>query len=201
MKNKVVILLVMLCAVKLNAQNVLSSNTYIQTKYHHASCFSVNNSSYLFYDESKQYLFLKIDFSKFKSGQDSLDEWLDDLSSTFFYFKAPVEKEIFQSGFANHHIKAIKLKGQAYLNGVWHNLDLELSVYSVENSLTASTTGYDSYENIRANFSLAIMPKDFKVHKKPHHLKKIIHIGVTLGRINVLQPSMEKLLNEVYDHH
>lgn len=201
MRKFIRIYLMVLFAVKLNAQTILSSNTYIQTKYHHATCFSINNSSYLFYDESKQSLYLKIDFSKFKSGQDSLDEWLDDLSSTNFYFKAPVDKEMFYSGFTNHHIKNIKLKGQAFLNGIWHNLDLEISIYSAENSVSASGTGANAYENLRANFSMAIMPKDYKVHKKPHHLKKIIHIGVTLGRINLLQPGMEKLLSEVYDHH
>lgn len=201
MKNKVIIFLIVLLAAKLGAQNVMSSNTFIQTKYHHRPCFSVNNSSYLFYDESKQYIFLKIDFSKFKSGQDSLDEWLDDLSSTFFYFKAPLEIGIFQSGFANHRIKTIKLKGQAYLNQVWNNLELDVSLFSIENSLFSATTGNNSYENIRANFSLAIMPKDFKVNKKPHHLKKVIHVGITLGRVNLLEPGMEKLLNEVYDHH
>ena len=87
------------------------------------------------------------------------------------------------------------------MNQVWNNLELDVSLFSIENSLFSATTGNNSYENIRTNFSLAIMPKDFKVNKKPHHLKKVIHVGITLGRVNLLEPGMEKLLNEVYDHH
>jgi len=179
------------------SQGIQSSNTYIQTKYHHAVCFSVNNSSYLFYDESKQTLYLKIDFSKFKSGQDSLDEWLDDLSSTNFYFKAELDKHAFDGGFSNSQGKSLKLNGQAFLNGVWHNHQIDLSLFSAE----AKSGSVNPYEQVRANFGLAILPKDFKIHKKPHHLKKVINIGVTLGRINLLSPDMVNLLKEVYDHH
>ncbi len=200
MKNKVLLTVLVLLLVKVQAQNILSSNSFIQTCINNSQCFSINNSSYLFYDESKNALYLKIDFVKFKSGQDSLDEWLDDLSSTFLYFKAPVDKEVFQSGFANHHTKVLKLHGQAYLNGIWRNQDVELSLFSSENSVINTSNNNQQYDNIKVNFGLTILPKDYKIHKKAHHLKKSIFIGITMGRINLLQAGMESILKEAYDH-
>lgn len=201
MKKKTLLTVFVLLLVKLQGQNILSSNSFIQTCINNSQCFSINNSSYLFYDESKSALYLKIDFAKFKSGQDSLDEWLDDLGSTYLYFKGPVDKDVFQSGFANHHTKVLKLHGQAYLNGIWHNQDVELSLFSSENSIINTTNNNAQYDNIKVNFGLSIMPKDYKIHKKAHHLKKTIFIGITMGRINLLQPGMESILKEAYDHH
>ena len=201
MKKAALLLLLLFCVRNAVGQSIQSSNTYIQTKYHHALHYSVNNSSYLYYDESKQSLYLKIDFSKFKTGNDSLDDWLNDLSGTFFYLKFEIDKQVFQNGFTNHQHKTLQLKGQAYLNGIWQTQDVELSLYSIENSVQGTNTNTNVYENIRLNFGLAILPKDFKIHKKAHHLKKVINIGITLGRINLLLPGMEKELQEIYDHH
>ena len=183
------------------AQSVQSSNTYIQTRYDHALHYSVNNSSYLFYDESKQTLYLKVDFAKFKSGNDSLDSWLEDLSGTYFYLKMEIDKHVFESGFSNHGQKSLDVKAQAYLNGVWKTEHVVLSIYSVENSVQGTNTNVTVYDNLRINFGISILPKDFKVHKKSHHLKKVINIGMTLGRINLMLPGFEKELKEIYDHH
>ena len=51
------------------------------------------------------------------------------------------------------------------------------------------------------NFSLPIAPKDFKIHKKPHHLTKTIFIGLALGRINLLLPGQETILGDAYKKH
>jgi hypothetical protein len=201
MKKKITILFLLSALfLKFYSQDVLSSNTFIQTCLHNRQCYSINNSSYLFYDESRNVFFLKIDFSKFKTGQDTIDDWLDDLSSTFLYFKAPMDKEIFQSGFANHHTKILKLHGQAFLNAIWHNQDIELSLFTTDNSVISNNSN-SNYSSFKVNFSLSIHPKEYKIHKKPHHLKKTILIGVTLGRINLLQPGSEVINKDVLEHH
>lgn len=199
--KKIIVLLTILFFQKTFAQGIISSSSFIQTCINKSQCFSINNSSVLFYDESKSAFYLKIDFLKFKTGQDTLDDWLDDLSSSNLYFTAPMDKEIFQSGFSNHHIKVIKLQGQVFLNGVWHNQDVEMDLYSSENSVSEIKNNQNIYDQIKVNFSLTLSPKDFKIHKKAHHLKKTILIGVSLGRINLLLPSMIDILKEAYDHH
>ncbi len=183
------------------AQGIISSNTFIQTCVHQSQCFSINNSSYLFYDESKNTFFLKVDFLKFKTGQDTLDDWLDDLASTYLYFKAAMDKEVFQSGFANHHTKVLKLHGQAFLNGIWHKQDVEISLFTSDNGLLNTTGNQTIYDSFKVNFSISIIPKEYQIHKKQHHLKKTIFIGVTLGRINLLQSGMELIPQEVLYRH
>ncbi len=201
MKKKFLIVALFFLCGKYFSQGIISSNSFIQTCLNKTQCFSINNSSTLFYDETKNAFYLKIDFNKFKTGQDTLDDWLDDLSSTNLYFKAPLDKEQLQSGYSNHHIKTFKIQGKTYLNGIWHNQDIEMNIYSSENSVSEIKNNQNIYDNLKVNFSLALSPKDFKIHKKPHHLKKTILIGVTLGRINLLQPGMQELLKEAYDHN
>lgn len=181
------------------SQSIISSNTGIQTCIKDHQCFSINNASYLFYDESKSSFYLKLDFSKFKVGEDSIDEWLNDLSENFLYFKAPMDAANFKD-LANNRHKTIKLHGQVFLNGIWQAKDTELSLFMTENGLLNQNNNQNNYDLYKVNFTLSILPKEFKVDKKPHHLKKTIFIGVTLGRINQLQPGMQKLLGEAYDH-
>jgi hypothetical protein len=154
----------------------------------------------LFFDENSSNLYLKVDFESFKVGQDSIDDWLDDLSGSFLYFKARLPDGFFL-GLSNHNHKTEKLNGRVFLNGIWQNQSMEITVYSSENSIMTSNTNGNAFDNYKVNFSLSISPREFKLHKKPHHLRKTIFIGVALGRINLLPPaSAEQLLGEAYNH-
>lgn len=183
------------------AQEILSSSTYIKTCIQKTECSSIGNSSIMFYDQSKASLYLRLDFNKFRFGQDSVDYWLDDLSATFLYFKIDFPQENF-AGLIKHQLKTFKLNGQIYLNGIWQNQTIEVTVFCSDNSVFSSTnSGQNPYENYKLNMSFNILPKDFNIHKKPHHLKKVIFVGVALGRINLLQPDQQHLLGEAYNHH
>ena len=194
-------LIVLLSVAFLNchAQSIISSNTYIQACIDKTQCSAINNSSYLFYDESSSNLYLKIDFANFKTGQDSIDDWLNDLTETFLYFKAPLEQEAFK-GLSNHNHKTYKVNGQLFLNGIWQNKNLEVTLFSTENSILSTTTNANIYDNVKVNFSFSVSPREYKLHKKPHHLKKSIFIAISLGRFNLLQPASRQLLGEAYDH-
>jgi hypothetical protein len=182
-----------------NQAQIISSNTYIRTCINKLECASISNSSLLFYDENKNSLYLKIDFNNFKTGQDSLDNWLDDLSETALYYKAPFPPENFL-GLSNNQHKNFTLRGQTYMNGVWLDQTIELSLYSSENSITSASNIGNNFDNYKVNFSLSVVPKDFKLHKKPHHLTETIFIGIALGRINQLKPESRPLLGEAYNH-
>jgi hypothetical protein len=41
---------------------------------------------------------------------------------------------------------------------------------------------------------ISFKPKEFKLDKKPHHLKKTISINIGSGYINQLKPGMEKFI-------
>lgn len=197
--HKFFIALFFSCILNARSQSIISSNTYIQACIDKTQCSVINNSSNLFYDENGSNLYLKIDFGTFKSNLDSIDDWLGDLTGTFLYFKAQLPQEAFK-GLNNHVHKTLRLNGQLYLNGIWHNKTIEITLFSTENSIMSTTTNGNLYDDIKTNFSFAISPKDFKLHKKPHHLKKTIFVGVSLGRFNLLQGNGRALLGEAYDH-
>lgn len=199
MRVKLLFFIITAAFVKGFAQpGIISSNTYIQTCIDKTQCSSINNSSYIFYDENSSNLYLKIDFARFKVGQDSIDDWLDDLTGSYFYYKARLPENFF-NGLSNHAHKTEKLNGKIFFNGIWQNQSMEITVYSSENSIISSNTNGNSYDNFKVNFSLPIAPKDFKIHKKTHHLRKTIFIGVALGRINLLAPEATHLLGEAYN--
>lgn len=181
------------------AQSIISSNTYIQACIDKTQCSAINNSSYLFYDENSANLYLKIDFAAFKTGQDSIDDWLNDLTGSNLYFKAPVSPEAFK-GLSNHKHRTLKLNGQLQVNGIWQGKSIELTLFSSENGIMTTNTNDNLYDHVKVNFSFSFLPKDFKLHKKPHHLRKSIFLGVALGRINLLQPAQRALLGEAYNH-
>lgn len=197
--KKVLIILGLSLISLLHKAQIISSNTYIRTCINKLECASISNSSLLFYDENKNSLYLKVDFNNFKTGEDSLDNWLDDLSETALYYKAPFPPENFL-GLSNNQQKNFTLKGQTYLNGIWLDQIVELSLYSSENSITSASNIGNNYDNYKVNFSISVVPKDFKLHKKPHHLTETIFIGLALGRINQLKPETLPLLGEAYNH-
>jgi hypothetical protein len=183
------------------SQSVISSSTYIRTCIDKTECSSINNASYLFYDQGKQAFYLKLDFNLLRIGMDSVDYWLDDLDETNLYFKAEFDQENFRELTNNQH-RTFKLNAQVFLNGIWRHQVIEMTMYSTESMiLTGRMTDQNLYDNFKINLSFTIMPQEFKIHKKPHHLKKSIFVGIALGRINQLMPGQQGILGEAYDYH
>ncbi|MFN7912570.1 MAG: hypothetical protein ACK5QC_12160 [Bacteroidota bacterium] len=188
------------CSSKSKAQqDVVSSNIYIQTCIDKTQCSSINSAGYLFYDESKQHIYLKVDFNKFKTGEDSVDYWLKDLTETYLMVKGPLASESFL-GLSNNNHKTHRLAAQVFINGIWQTQNIDVTIFSAENSILAHNAFGTNYNKYKLNFSINIVPKDFKIHKKSQHLKKTIFLGVALGRVNLLTPSLQSQLGEAYSH-
>lgn len=198
MKKFIILIFMIVNALMVNAQNVISSSAYIQTCIQKTNCFSVNNTSYLFYDEAKEELILKIDFKKFKTGQDTIDDWMDDLSGSNLYFIAHINRREF-SNLSNNNSKVLnKVSGSIYFNDIWQNTVTEVTIFQTsENSMLSRSTNDNVYDTFKVNFGFSFLPKDFKIHKRAHHLKKVITIGLAAGRINQLKPEMQGFLNEI----
>ena len=182
-----------------SAQSLVSSHTSVRTCVSDKECSSVSSSSYVFYDESKNAFYLKIDFDKLKVGVDSLDYWLDDLNDTYLFFKAPLRKEDFPT-LSNSNAKTFKVNGQLFINDVWRSQSIELSIFGTENSSLNFSQNANPYKNYKVSFGFSIVPKEFKLHKKPHHLKDVIYISIGMGQINLLEPGMESFVQEAYIH-
>lgn len=197
MKQIALTLFLMSC-VLLRAQNVAPSNTYVRTCLNDIECASINSSSYLFYDEGNQKFYLKVDFNRIKTGVDSVDFWLADLSDTYFYFKGALNKEDFPT-LSNYDTKNVIVNGESFLNGVWHEQTIELSIFRADNDMLNNTTNGVQFDAYKVNFSLSFSPKDFNIHKKPQRLTNNIFIGVGGGQINLLKSGMEQMVGEAYN--
>jgi hypothetical protein len=195
-------LLLVLCLVVLRTgwgQDVHPSDTYIRTCINDLECSSINSSSYLFYNEGKGKFYIMIDFNRAKTGIDSVDFWLNDLSGTYFYFKAPLMREQLP-GMSNYNQKTFKLVGQAFLNNVWHNQTMEVTFIRADNDMQSNTINANKMEALRVNLSFEIIPKHFNIHKKPQRLTNIIFVGIGSGKLNPLLPENQNMLGEAYAH-
>lgn len=182
----------------MQAQSLMPSNTYIRTCLKETECASINSSSYVFYDETKNKFYLKIDFNLMKSGIDSVDFWLEDLNDTYLYFKATLPKEQFPN-LSSYNTTNFNMQGQVFLNGVWRDQTIPLSIYRAEHDLLSNTTNGNQFEAYKVNFSFAFSPKDFNIHKKPQRLTNTVFIGVGAGQINLLRSGQENEVGEAFN--
>jgi hypothetical protein len=191
-------ILILLCSIT-QAQDVHPSNTYVRTCLNDIECSSINSSSVLYYDEARAKFYIKIDFNALKTGIDSVDFWLDDLTDTYYYFKASLPPEELPR-LSNYNRKTIRLVGQAFLNNIWRNQTIDITVFRAEDDMMSNTTDADHFHAYKVNLNFSIVPKDFKIHKKPQRLTNVIFVGIGAGRINALRAGMEGQLGEAFNH-
>jgi hypothetical protein len=196
---KIATLFALFLAASLNAQNLVPSNTYVRTCLNDVECSSINSSSHIFYDEAKAQFYLKLDFNAMKTGQDSVDFWLNDLSDTYFFFKASLPREQFPN-LSSYNAKTFKMDGQAFLNNIWRHQVIDISIYRAENDLINNSTNANKFDAYKVNFSFSFQPKEFNIHKKPQRLTNTIFVGVGGGQINLLKAGMENQVGEAYSH-
>lgn len=174
-----------------DAQDILSSKTYVNTRYHDQYYFSLNNSSFIFYNPENHELIIAIDFAKFKMGNDTLDEWLDDLDDTKLIFKGYLNTDNLLN-LTHHNSKAIIVNGLISFNGISHAHSIELTLFEIsKEGMLYSRNQQDYFDRINANLQFGFYPKEFNVHKKRHHLKKKIIVAIYRGYINQFKPGME----------
>jgi hypothetical protein len=178
----------------LSAQEVFSSKTYIQTSYHDRPCFSLNNSSFVFYSPDNNEFIIKVDFSKFRTGNDSLDDWLDDLDDTKLIFRGLLNTKNLLD-LSHHNSKDLLVNGVMSFNGVSQPHTIQLTLFEVSREGNLFINNQNNYfDRINANLQFGFYPKEFKVQKKLHHLKKKITLTIYRGYVNPFKPGMEHLL-------
>lgn len=188
---KHLILILLLLSFKAKAQDVQSSKTYIQTCYNDQQCFSLNGSSYLFYKQGNHELIVVVDFAKFRIGNDTLDQWLNDLDDTKLIFKGYLNTDNLLS-LTQHNSKAIIVNGMINFNGVSHAHTVELTLFEIpREGILFRDNQNDYFDRINANLQFGFYPKEFKINKKAHHLKKKITLAIYRGYVNPFKPGME----------
>lgn len=175
----------------LQAQSVYPSMTFVQTYYNNHQCFANDNAAQLFFNEDNKELYVIVDFSKVKVGHDTIDAWLDDLDDGKLYFKGIIAADKLLQ-LTNNNSKTFKVNGKVKLNDVVNDVTVSLTFFEIsKEGMLFRNTGNDYYDRIRASFQLELLPKDYKIDKKIHHLKKTITISIGSGYVNQLKPGLE----------
>lgn len=196
--NKVWMMIVVLCVtfLGLQAQSVYPSMTFVQTSYNNHQCFANDNASQLFFNDESKELYLVVDFAKVKVGHDTIDAWLDDLDDGKLYFKTIIASDKLLL-LTNNNTKTLKVNGKIRLNEVVNDVTISITFFEIsKEGMLYRNTGNDYYDRIRTTFQLEILPKDFKLDKKLHHLKKPITISIGSGYINQLKPGLESWIEK-----
>lgn len=191
------VLCILLTILSVRAQDIISSTAGIESCLDQQDCISVNGPSYLFYDESRNEFYLKVDFSQFRSDKDSLNTWIDDMSDSTLYFKANLLKESFPA-LSNQNTKTLKLNGEVFYNNIIRTTEIEMTLYTTENSIVVSANNNLRYDTYKVNFSVPVAARDYKAYQKIMYVNQTIAVNVTMGRINLLRPGMESQLKEIY---
>lgn len=180
---------------KLEAQETQLSNTFVKTQYQNKDFFANQNASLLIYNHASNDFFMIVDFAKLKLGIDSLDEWLGDLADTKLVFKGELDANQLPA-LSNHGFKTMKVNGKIKFNEVVNPFPVEIVLYCIApDGVLYRKTGNEYFDKTRVNIQLVIKPKEFKIDKKPHHLKKTISINIGNGIVNSYVPGMESLIN------
>lgn len=197
--KRFLLVFILLISTKLSAQEIISSSTSIESCSDSANCYTVKGPAYLFYDESKNNFFLKVNFEDFKKQGDTSKVWLYNSHAKTLYFKADLQKEQFPP-LSNHSNKTFEINGQIFFENKWQDQTVELTIFSSENSIvnTSNTNANYKYDDYKVNFSLPFVPTHFKTYKKPSYARQTLLINVTMGRINLLKPGLENLLEDIY---
>jgi hypothetical protein len=177
------------------SQSAHSSKAYVNTCFNKHQCFSVNetNGCFLFYNESNQELKIVLDFSKFRIGNDTLDAWLDDLDDTYFVFNGFIKNKKFLELSPNSTL-SLNLNGIISFNNVSSSHIAELSLFEISNQgMLYHDNNQDFLDRVQANIMITFYPREFKIDKMSHHLKKSVSISIFRGYINQYKPEYESL--------
>ncbi|MBC7694227.1 MAG: hypothetical protein H7141_02145 [Burkholderiales bacterium] len=174
-----------------DAQNIQFSKTYVNTHYHDQQYFSLNSSSVIFYNPENHELIIVIDFVKFKIGNDTLDEWLDDLDDTKLIFKGYLNT-VNLLDLTHHNAKAVMVNGVILFNGISSAHSIELTLFEIsKEGMLYSSNEQDYFDRVNANLQFGFFPKEFKIDKKKHHLNKKITVSIFRGYINQFKVGLE----------
>lgn len=187
-KAHVFLIVITLLISVVHAQEIKKSVTYVDTYYHGEKHFSIKEASQVFYDATNGDIKIKINFSQFKCGVDSIDEWLEDLTGTELIFTGhlPTTDLI---ALTHHNTKTMELPGILAFNNQTHAVKINFGMYEIsKEGILYKNTGQDLLDRIAANILIIIHPKDFGINKKPHHLTKKISIAIGRAFLNNSMP-------------
>lgn len=167
--------MVLLAAVSLRAQQ--GSSTLIQTCHENTNCYHTKTPSFIYYDEGRAEMFIKMDLSQ--AGQDdSLGKWLQGIKK--FQFVAALDKGKFPQP-SNYHANYVTVNGITSVNGVSHQQQIDITIYQIEQGITTRPNNNNQYDEYRVDLSIPLVPEDYNLGSD---LKGTVFISINAGIIN-----------------
>jgi len=166
------------------SQSVVTSNAFIEACYNKTECYGLSNSALIFLNNNGEFT-LQMDFNNFRIGNDTLDDWLNDLSKTCFLFKGTVNPSEF-SGVVNNNSKPSIVNGYINFNGIIkpYNLEVNFLRNSQEGNLI-SNNAQNYFDRVAiSSMQIVFHARDFHIGNRSHHYKKTIRIAIARGYIN-----------------
>ncbi len=192
---KLLLLSIFLLINKSYSQNVMQSKTFVETCYNKTDCFMISNSGQLFVNSLTGEFIVQVDFNKFKIGNDTLDDWLNDLSKTYLIFKAqlsPVDVNI-MVGNTNQSSMPSIVPGTITFNGITKPYKLEIHYSgSYEERIPNSELNYPARATISTQ--IAFHAKDFNIGNRKHHYTKTIRKSIARGYVNEWIPEIDNFI-------
>ncbi len=176
------------------AQNVVPSNAFVETCYNKTDCYRISNSAFIFKNSISGEFLLQVDFSKFKIGNDTLDDWLNDLSKTYLLFHGQLSAtDIININ--NNSSKPIVVNGILDFNGYTKPYRLELTFFRSSGTGTVISNTMANYvDRPTVTMQLAFHAKDFHLGNRNHHYKKTIRLAISRGYVNDWTPEVNSII-------
>ncbi|MBK9402225.1 MAG: hypothetical protein IPN36_15720 [Bacteroidetes bacterium] len=176
------------------AQNVVPSNAFVETCYNKVDCYRISNSAFIFKNNITGEFLLQVDFSKFKIGNDTLDDWLNDLSKTYFVFDGQLSPADIIS-INNNSSRPCVVNGTLHFNGYTKPYRLELNFFRSSGTgpiISNSTPNYVDRPTV--SMQIAFHAKDFHIGNRSHHYKKTIRLAISRGYVNDWSPEVNAII-------
>jgi hypothetical protein len=184
----IIISLLVLFSFESQAQTPFGSSTLVQTCYNNQNCYYTRLKSFIYFDEGRSEMYVKIDFSDITNTGDSANAWIRSLAKKHLIFQAHLEASEFPP-LSNYNANTIHLDGLVTFNGVSHKQPIEVVIYEVsENSYTSIKVNNNNYDKYRVDLTLQIAPLDYDLSST---LKETIFIGVSSGIFNITNAGSE----------
>ena len=179
------------------SQNILPSNTFIQACYNNTECYGISNSAQIFLNNNTGDFLIQMDFNGFRIGNDTLDDWLNDLSKSCFVFTGNIHaKEL--TGIINNNSQPVVVNGKIDFNGYSKPYNLEVVFFrqSREGTLISNSAQNPLDRIAISSMQIVFHAKDFHIGDRAHHFKKTIRITITRGYINEWTPEVNLLIKQ-----
>lgn len=162
---------------------LVESQVYITTRYDGQSINASASNALIVAQESQGVINIRIDLNNFRSGIDSLDEWMTTLRNRYFWFSGtlPAEQLVSLNPESSLEFQSSGILG--FADKASKDMTVPMAVMRLAPG-QSFYEGRDVWGQLRIAFTISADPADFGLQIKDSALQEPLLIAVKAGRIN-----------------